>query len=145
MLVSTKKFLKKYFKSLYFFYKYLRFDIFIALLLNILVGLLDGIGLTMFLPLLNLLENQDKNPELGSDKIIDFIHKTGIDLNITNILCGGLRAFVAFGAVDTNERRTDPVERQTDTGQERLSERTRGVDQFGVVDRHGVVEPLHLA
>ena len=86
MLVSTKKFLKKYFKSLYFFYKYLRFDIFIALLLNILVGLLDGIGLTMFLPLLNLLENQDKNPELGSDKIIDFIHKTGIDLNITNIL-----------------------------------------------------------
>ena len=86
MLVSTKKFLQKYFKSLYFFYKYLRFDIFIALLLNILVGLLDGIGLTMFLPLLNLLENQDKNPELGSDKIIDFIHKTGIDLNITNIL-----------------------------------------------------------
>ena len=86
MLVSTKKFLKKYFKSLYFFYKYLRFDIFIALLLNILVGLLDGIGLTMFLPLLNLLENQDKNPELGSYKIIDFIHKTGIDLNITYIL-----------------------------------------------------------
>ena len=46
----------KYFFSYFsFFYKYLNYRIFIAIALSLLVGILDGIGITLFIPLFQLI------------------------------------------------------------------------------------------
>lgn len=49
-----KGLIHKYFRYFVYFYSYLRCRIFIALILSIIVGLLDGIGLVFFLPLLGI-------------------------------------------------------------------------------------------
>src|SRR5690606_19376071 len=70
--------------------------------LNILVGILDGLGLTMFLPLLQLInEGSEVEPEsLGKlSFIIDFIEKTGINLNLFSVLIFMLFFFLAKGVV----------------------------------------------
>ena len=53
-----KTFIKSKFISLYFFYHYLRYRVFVAIVLSIAVGILDGLGLSMFLPLLEMVSNQ---------------------------------------------------------------------------------------
>lgn len=55
-----KKILKKYFQYFYYFYTHLRYRIFPSLILSILVGLMDGLGLAMFIPLLQMVESSDK-------------------------------------------------------------------------------------
>jgi ABC-type multidrug transport system fused ATPase/permease subunit len=49
-----KDLIKKYFKYFTFFYSYLRNKILFVLILSIFVGLLDGIGLVFFLPMLSI-------------------------------------------------------------------------------------------
>lgn len=50
----SERFLARYFKSFTYFYTRLGYRIFIAMFLNICVGVLDGFGLAMFLPLLQM-------------------------------------------------------------------------------------------
>mgnify|MGYP000053013048 CR=1 FL=1 len=51
-MIWIKKLLKKYLSTLAFFYRFLKYRILIIMLSSFLVALLDGIGLTMFIPLL---------------------------------------------------------------------------------------------
>ena len=49
-----KTFIKKYFKNLIWFYSYLGPKLFSLVFFSVMLGLLDGIGLTMFLPILQM-------------------------------------------------------------------------------------------
>src|SRR5690554_7589254 len=54
----TTLFRSKYFSTLVFFYRYIGNRIFIMLILSLTVSVLDGFGLTMFLPLLQLVSGE---------------------------------------------------------------------------------------
>ena len=83
----------QYFKNL------LGYHIYIFLILNLLIGLLDGIGLTMFIPLLSIATNSEtSNKSLGQLQIIiDFFKYIGIEINITNMLLLRVGMFVFKG------------------------------------------------
>lgn len=84
-----KKIIKKYFESFSFFYSYLGYRVFVIFAMNILVGVLDGLGLTMFLPLLQLVsDSSEVNPEkLGKMAfVIEFIRDLGLPLNLGSVL-----------------------------------------------------------
>ncbi len=81
--------LEKYFSSFLFFYRVIGYRIFITVSLSILVGLLDGFGLTMFLPLLQMISGADNvdSSSLGNMSFItDGFEKFGMPLNLTSVL-----------------------------------------------------------
>lgn len=72
----------KYFK---FFYGYLGNTVFVVLLASLFVALLDGVGLTMFLPLLQSVDSGGQ--DLGNMVVvINWLEQAGLRLTITNIL-----------------------------------------------------------
>ena len=77
--------LKDSFKHFNYFYKYLGSKIFIGILLSFLVGLFDSIGLTLFIPLIQLAINPSE--DVGElDKISAFIiENSNFDLTIRNV------------------------------------------------------------
>ncbi len=86
---KIKILLAKNFQGFTFFYGFLGKKIFIALILSIFVGILDGFGLSMFLPLLQLINDTgtvdaDSVGRLGF--LITFLTSLGFDLNIVTIL-----------------------------------------------------------
>lgn len=84
-----KKIIKKYFGSFVFYYSFLGYRSFVLLSLSLLIGVLDGFGLTMFLPLLQLVDDSsDVNSEsLGKlSFLIDFMTDAGISLTLVSIL-----------------------------------------------------------
>lgn len=85
-----KKFIKKYFSSLAFFYSFLRNRIFIAFLLSIAVSFLDGLGLSMFFPLLQVVSGENiqvDSAEMGNlSYLIQGIESLGIPLNLVSVL-----------------------------------------------------------
>lgn len=86
--MDYKKFLKNYFHYLSYFHGYLRYRIFIAFGISLLVGLLDGIGLALFIPLFKLITAESNAAEVGNNE--DFIsnlviNQLGITPNLTNI------------------------------------------------------------
>ena len=97
-----KKIIKKYFTSFAYFYSYLGYRVFILIGLSIFVGILDGFGLTMFLPLLQMVnDSSEVDPEaLGKLQfIVDFINKIGFSLNLVSILSFMAIFFLAKGLV----------------------------------------------
>jgi hypothetical protein len=56
MTMKFKLIFKERFSDFLFFYSYLDKRIFISLILSFSVGLMDGLGLAMFIPLLQLVE-----------------------------------------------------------------------------------------
>ncbi|MFB9120319.1 ABC transporter ATP-binding protein [Bergeyella porcorum] len=86
----------KYFKNI------LGNHIYVFILLNSLVGLLDGIGLTMFIPLLSVAtDSSNANESLGKLKIvIDFLKNIGIEFNIVNILILMVLLFSTKGLIN---------------------------------------------
>lgn len=96
----TKKKLLKAFSSGWFFYEYLGNNLFILLSISILVGLLDGFGLSLFLPLLQLVAEDGvvSSGKMGRlDFIIDFIESFGFQINLAVILITMLLFFVFKG------------------------------------------------
>lgn len=84
-----KKIIKKYFESFAYFYSFLRYRIFIIIAFSIFIGILDGFGLTMFLPLLQMVSDSSTvDPEtLGNLRfLVDFFSNVGIPLNLMSIL-----------------------------------------------------------
>jgi subfamily B ATP-binding cassette protein MsbA len=70
----------------------------IVIFLSITVGFLDGIGLTMFLPLIQLADNKSKALSSGNFSfVVDFINKFGFELNILTVLSFLLFFFVLKG------------------------------------------------
>ncbi|MCC8358768.1 ABC transporter ATP-binding protein [Salinimicrobium sediminilitoris] len=89
-----KKFVKKYFESFAFFYSFLGYRIFIIVGFNLLIGILDGFGLTMFLPLLQMVDgssNVDSDSMGKLSFLVDFLQNSGIPLNLFSVL-----VFMAF-------------------------------------------------
>lgn len=95
-----KKLIKKYFSSFAFFYKYLQNKIFIAFFLSVAVSFLDGLGLTMFFPLLQVVGeggavNPDEMGQLGI--IIKAIESMGISFTLLSVLLVMIVFFVLKG------------------------------------------------
>ena len=94
--MDYKKFLKNYFHYFSYFYGYLRYRIFIAFGISLLVGLLDGIGLALFIPLFKLITAESNTEVVGEnqDFISDLvINQLGITPNLINIF---LLIFIFF-------------------------------------------------
>src|SRR5690554_245407 len=97
---KSKGILKEYTFGFTFFYSHLGNKVFLILLLSILISLLDAIGLTMFLPLLQVL-----NPEGSIDPsamgklgfIVEAIQNTGITLSLMKIVLVMLVFFILKG------------------------------------------------
>lgn len=82
---KLKNLIKKYFASFVYFYSYLKYRIFIVIVLSILIGFLDGLGLTMFLPLLQMADGGSVASGEGLGKlsfIVDGINALGIELTL---------------------------------------------------------------
>ena len=82
--------LKKYFQHFSYFYSYLGYRIFISLGLSLLVGVLDGFGLAMFLPLLQMVE--DSSQAAGGEQmgnmafLVEGLQALGLTLNLRTVL-----------------------------------------------------------
>ena len=96
-----KSLIKKYFTHFSYFYTHLRSKIFVAFGLSILVGLLDGLGLAMFLPLLQMIDGGEGSAEgLGKlDFLVKGITQMGIPLSIAAVLLVMVVFFVLKGVV----------------------------------------------
>lgn len=91
---------QKYFKHFSFFYHYLGHRIIVSMGLNIAVGLLDGFGIVMFLPLLQMVDgsSQVNSQELGSlGFVIQWIENLGLKLNLPTVLLFMLFFFTLKG------------------------------------------------
>lgn len=86
---SIKTFLATRFSLLYYFYSYLKFRLFVLLGLNFLMVVMDGLGLTMFVPLLSLADNPEGMSGDSSDlaqytvQLFTWLH---VPLNIVTML-----------------------------------------------------------
>ena len=89
LLANIKKLIKRYFQNFAYFYQKLGYRIFIRVSLNIAVGFLDGLGLAMFLPLLQMVDGSqhlkpDKMGNLGF--LIKGMEAVGFNLTLLNVL-----------------------------------------------------------
>lgn len=98
---TVKKIIKKYLPTFYYYYSHLGYRIFISLALSVLVGLMDGLGLAMFIPLLQMVDGTSgaADPEsLGKlSFIIDFFRFFNIELTLVVVLGVILFFFTAKG------------------------------------------------
>lgn len=84
-----------------YFYSYLGYRLILLLVISILVGLLDGLGLAMFLPLLELVANdisEATNNSMGNFSfLLDGLQTIGIQLTLTSVLLTMLLFFTLKG------------------------------------------------
>lgn len=82
-----------YFK---FFFNVLRFKMIVTIFLNLAIGFLDGLGLTMLIPLLQSVEDGGKSKEsMGQLRyFISFLENLGLPITITVILLFFLAIFI---------------------------------------------------
>ncbi|MCF1750130.1 ABC transporter ATP-binding protein [Mariniradius sediminis] len=80
----------KRFSDFRFYYNYLGNKIFMALLLSFSVGLMDGLGLAMFIPLLQMVGGEGSNVEsekLGNfEYFLNLLNYIGLELNLVTVL-----------------------------------------------------------
>lgn len=84
-----KHYIKKHFTSFSFFYAYLRSKILAAFIISVFVGFIDGLGLTMFVPLLQVVSGDEshQNIDIGRMQVVyEKIENLGIPLTLGNIL-----------------------------------------------------------
>ncbi|MDG4946644.1 ABC transporter ATP-binding protein/permease [Weeksellaceae bacterium KMM 9713] len=97
---TIKNLIKKYFSSFVYFYKHIGNRIFIMMLLSLAVSVLDGFGLTMFLPLLQMVsgDNSIDSEQLGNlSFVIEALESTGIPMTLTSILLFMILFFIFKG------------------------------------------------
>lgn len=102
LMQLLKNIIKKYFSSFTYFYRYLGYRLFVFIALSILVGILDGFGLTMFLPLLQMVGGSDSvaTEDLGKlSFFIDGLKANGIALTLNIVLLILLIFFVLKGII----------------------------------------------
>ena len=87
---TIKKLLKKYFQYFFYFYSHLRYRIFISMVLSLLVGVMDGFGLAMFIPLLQMVDAGSAPPDssnLGNMSfLVDIFSYLGISMTLGVVL-----------------------------------------------------------
>lgn len=85
-----KQFLNKYFRYFAFFYEYLGYKVIILLISSLFVGLLDGFGLALFIPVFQIAADgitPESRAGLGKlDFLLDWIDSLGFGLNLNVIL-----------------------------------------------------------
>lgn len=82
-------FFKKYFKSFIYFYHRLGYRIFVGMALSISVGILDGFGLAMFLPLLQMIDDPSSVDPEGVGNfgfLLEGMENIGLSLNLFTVL-----------------------------------------------------------
>ncbi|MEO7523981.1 MAG: ABC transporter ATP-binding protein [Ferruginibacter sp.] len=88
---AIKNLFKKYFQYFYYFYSHLRYRIFLSLFLNIMVGLMDGLGLAMFIPLLQMADGNNAKADSANmgnlSFLADIFKSMGIPLTLTVVSC----------------------------------------------------------
>lgn len=97
---NSRGIFKEYAESFSFFYAYLGNKVFIVFLLSILISLLDALGLSMFLPLLQMLNQEggidpSKMGKLGF--LVEGIQNIGIDLSLAKVILIMLVFFILKG------------------------------------------------
>src|SRR5690554_3724684 len=81
--------IKRHFTHFFYFYSHLGYRVYIALTLSLIVGILDGFGLAMFFPLLQMVGGEEKvsGDGLGGMAfLINGLQGMGIDINIFSVL-----------------------------------------------------------
>ena len=99
---KIKIFIKKHFSSFAYFYSYLKNKVFLGFTSNIMVSVLDSLGLVMFFPLLKVIgeEGNLDSEDLGKlHYLIDFIEYLGIPLTVMGVLSVMLVFFMLKGVV----------------------------------------------
>ena len=102
--MNIKQRIKDNFQYFFYFFKYLRYRIFVAFGLSFTKGLLDGFGLAMFIPLLKVSSEQEQ-ADAGSDELgnLSFLPESleaiGIEMNLVNVLLIILFFFCMKGVV----------------------------------------------
>lgn len=84
-----KSLLAKYFESFAYFYRRIGYRLFVAMVLSVAVGILDGFGLAMFLPLLQMVNEEGQASEEGMGNLgflIESFEVFGLPLNILTVL-----------------------------------------------------------
>lgn len=84
-----KQTIKEKFSSFFFFYKTLRYRVFITLLLGILIAVLDSFGLAMFLPLLQLISEEGTANSEGMGNLqflVEAFQSMGLSMDILTVL-----------------------------------------------------------
>lgn len=92
--------IKKYFTNFVYFYRHLKYRIFVILGLSILVGVLDGFGLAMFLPLLEYVagDSAASSEHMGNLAfLVDTLESIGLTLSLTLVLVVMLIFFTLKG------------------------------------------------
>ena len=82
---KIKELLNKYFAYFVYFYRHLGYRIFITMILSFGIGIIDGFGLTMFIPLLQMVngEGTDTGSELGGMSfLVDAFNYVGISMTL---------------------------------------------------------------
>lgn len=82
-------YLKGNFNHFLYFYHFLGYRLFLTIVISFVVGILDGVGLAMFLPLLSVVigENEMVGDELGGfEFILEDLESLGFSLNLVNLL-----------------------------------------------------------
>lgn len=80
------KYIKGNFYYFNFFYRYLHYRFSLTIFLSLVVGLLDGIGLALFIPLIQLALGTGSSNELQQDRISELVlQKLQIEINLINI------------------------------------------------------------
>ena len=95
-----KLFKLKFLSYFRFFYAYLGASVFIALGSSMLVAVLDGIGLTMFLPLIQAVDGDGSTnkEDMGSMKlVVDAMESIGLSAQLTTVLLVMLFFFILKG------------------------------------------------
>lgn len=101
MINKLKRVIKEQLKDFHYFYHYLRYRIFISIGMSLVVGVLDGFGLAMFLPLLQMVDNsgaQVQSEQMGNlSFLIDGLELLGFSLTLQTVLLVILVFFVLKG------------------------------------------------
>lgn len=86
---KLKSFIEKNFESFTFYYRQLRYRVFVTVALSIAVGILDGFGLSMFMPLLQMVSGAEQVTGESMGKLgflIDWLRGLGISLDLISVL-----------------------------------------------------------
>lgn len=92
-------FIKRYLSDFFYFYQTVRYRLFIGLFFSLLVGTFDGLGLAMFLPLLEMVNSTSSSGEgLGRlDFIISWFEYLNVELTLIPVLVTMLVFFILKG------------------------------------------------
>lgn len=97
-----KNLISKYLYNLKYFYKQLGYRLFIMIFLGIVVGIMDGFGLAMFMPLLEMVNTAKgaNGSSLGNlNFLIKGIEYFGLKINLVTVLVMMILFFTAKGVV----------------------------------------------